>query len=126
VGVQFLLLHDVEAAVLSGKASSALDNSCMQLDVSLTVIGCKNKMDEASVLNLGSLVDVKAIAFCEYDVIDNPAMDLIGFSACLANAHAVVKAKSNTIIVYRWSSGSCTQTCRSCSWVPLWIACFGI
>lgn len=95
VAIQLLRLHGIEVAVLSGKSSLALERRCNDLGINLAMFGCKNKKEGISKLKSKAVVEFSAMAFCGDDVIDIPAMELVGFSACPADAHSLVKTASN-------------------------------
>ena len=105
VAVELLRMHCVELAVLSGKASNALEFRCKQLGIHHAIFGCKNKTRGVEALMKAYSLSSEQVIFCGEDVIDLPAMYAVGFSVVPANAHRLVKQAAGVVIESRGGEG---------------------
>jgi 3-deoxy-D-manno-octulosonate 8-phosphate phosphatase (KDO 8-P phosphatase) len=97
VGVKQLLAAGIEVAIISGRASPAVDRRMAELGVRRVVQGCE---DKATALR-GILADTGIEpAEAAYLGADLPAMRLVALPAAVADAHPEVRAAS------LWTSAS--------------------
>ena len=96
IGIVRAIEKGIHIAIISGSpfpASKVIaENLAKQLGVKHLIMGCSDKA--AAVRHFAYLVDVPVgeMAYLGDDDNDVPAMQIVGISACPANAHVSVKA----------------------------------
>lgn len=83
--------HGAQAAIVTGRESSIVENRARELEIKHVLQGVKNK--KQAVINLLDKLGLesKQVAFIGDDVMDLEAMRICGFRGCPADATAEIK-----------------------------------
>ncbi len=92
VGVKQLLAAGIEVAIISGRASSAVDRRMAELGVTRVVQGCNDKAEALATLLRDTGIGAASAAFLGDDTPDLPALRAVGLPAAVADAHPEVLA----------------------------------
>lgn len=91
MGIVLLKKAGFKIAVMTSEDSPIAAARAKKLGVDSTVLGCHNKTDAVKLLAEEMELEMKEIAFMGDDVNDLHAMNLVGFSACPADAVDAIK-----------------------------------
>jgi 3-deoxy-D-manno-octulosonate 8-phosphate phosphatase (KDO 8-P phosphatase) len=94
VGVKQLLAAGIEIAIISGRASSAVDRRMAELGVGRVMQGIRDKGAALAQLLNETGVEPARVAYLGDDTPDLPAMQVVGLPAAVADAHPEVRAAS--------------------------------
>lgn len=92
VGVKQLLAAGIEVAIISGRASSAVDRRMAELGVTRVVQGCADKAAALAALLRDTGIAPAGTAYLGDDTPDLPALRAVGLPAAVADAHPEVLA----------------------------------
>ncbi|HRP34282.1 MAG TPA: HAD hydrolase family protein [Gammaproteobacteria bacterium] len=92
VGVKQLLAAGIEVAIISGRASSAVDRRMAELGVTRVVQGCADKAEALAALLRDTGIAPADTAYLGDDTPDLPALRAVGLPAAVADAHPEVLA----------------------------------
>jgi 3-deoxy-D-manno-octulosonate 8-phosphate phosphatase (KDO 8-P phosphatase) len=92
VGVKQLLAAGIEVAIISGRASSAVDRRMAELGVQRVVQGCDDKAGALAALLRDTGIAPDRTAYLGDDTPDLPALRSVGLPAAVADAHPEVLA----------------------------------
>jgi YrbI family 3-deoxy-D-manno-octulosonate 8-phosphate phosphatase len=91
MGIVLLKKAGFKIAIMTSEDSPIAAARANKLGVDATILGCHNKTDAVKTLAEEMELELKQIAFMGDDVNDLHAMDLVGFSACPADAVDAIK-----------------------------------
>lgn len=92
VGVKQLLAAGVEVAIISGRASSAVDRRMAELGVTRVMQGCSDKAEALAAVLRDTGIAPVSTAYLGDDTPDLPALRVVGLPAAVADAHPEVLA----------------------------------
>lgn len=92
VGVKQLLAAGVEVAIISGRASSAVDRRMAELGVTRVMQGCADKAEALAAVLRDTGIAPASTAYLGDDTPDLPALGVVGLPAAVADAHPEVLA----------------------------------
>jgi 3-deoxy-D-manno-octulosonate 8-phosphate phosphatase (KDO 8-P phosphatase) len=87
VGVKALLAAGIEVAIISGRASAAVDTRMAELGVRRVVQGCNDKARALEGLLRETKLAPGQVAYLGDDTPDLPAMRLVALPCAVADAH---------------------------------------
>ena len=110
-GVRRLLDSGVEVAVISGRASPAVERRMAELQVRHVVLGCKDKVAAFDDLT-GSLgIEAADCAFVGDDMPDLALLEHVGLSIAVANAVQAVQERCDYITRKPGGFGAVREVC---------------
>lgn len=112
VGVKQLLAAGIEVAIISGRASTAVDRRMAELGVRRVVQGCADKAHALGVLLRETGLESGQTAYLGDDTPDLPAMRLVGLPAAVADAHPDVRAAGVWISTQPGGFGAVREFCE--------------
>jgi 3-deoxy-D-manno-octulosonate 8-phosphate phosphatase (KDO 8-P phosphatase) len=97
MGIELARLNNIKPAIITSESSEIVKSRALKLKIKDVILGSRKK--DISIKELSGKYDVSLneIAFIGDDVNDIPAIEEVGFSACPADAHYLVKEKVNYI-----------------------------
>lgn len=110
-GVRQLLKAGVQAAVISGRNSAAVEKRMAELGVPHVILGCKDKVAAMQDLAASLDIDLRACAFVGDDVPDLALLERVGLSVAVANAVARVREQCDFVTRRRGGSGAVREVC---------------
>jgi 3-deoxy-D-manno-octulosonate 8-phosphate phosphatase (KDO 8-P phosphatase) len=93
-------------ALISGEDSPLVDRFAAKMKIRHVYKGCKDKGQAFRAFSEAAGIPLEAMAFMGDDVNDLPALELAGFAAAPANAHASVKARVDLVTAARGGDGA--------------------
>lgn len=112
VGIKQLLAAGIEVAIISGRASPAVDRRMAELGVSRVVQGCADKAAALEKLLRETGVAAGEVAYLGDDTPDLPAMRLVGLPCAVADAHPEVLAGAAWTTTLPGGGGAVREFCE--------------
>jgi 3-deoxy-D-manno-octulosonate 8-phosphate phosphatase (KDO 8-P phosphatase) len=112
VGVKQLLASGIEVAIISGRASPAVDRRMAELGVARVVQGCEDKAYALGELLRQTGVEPHQAAYLGDDTPDLPAMRIVGLPAAVADAHPDVRAAGVWVSTQPGGCGAVREFCE--------------
>lgn len=112
VGIKQLLAAGIEVAIISGRASTAVDRRMAELGVRRVVQGCDNKAGALADILRDTGVDASQAAYLGDDTPDLPAMRLVGLPGAVADAHPDVRAAVRWVSTQPGGFGAVREFCE--------------
>lgn len=112
VGIKQLLAAGIEVAIISGRASTAVDRRMAELGVRRVVQGCDNKAGALADILRDTGVDASQAAYLGDDTPDLPAMRLVGLPGAVADAHPDVRAAVTWVSTQPGGFGAVREFCE--------------
>lgn len=112
VGIKQLLAAGIEVAIISGRASSAVDRRMAELGVQRVVQGCGDKAEALAALLRDTGVAPARTAYLGDDTPDLPAMRAVGLPAAVADAHPEVLAAATWTATLPGGRGAVREFCE--------------
>jgi YrbI family 3-deoxy-D-manno-octulosonate 8-phosphate phosphatase len=106
MGIVLLKKAGFKIAVMTSEDSPIAAARAKKLGVDSTVLGCHNKTDAVKLLAEEMELELKEIAFMGDDVNDLHAMNLVGFSACPADAVDAIKHVADYVCQSKAGNGA--------------------
>lgn len=91
LGMQLLKKSGVEIAIISSRESPAVNQRMQSLGIEYIYQGQANKLQTLMTLLKQLNLTPEQVAFVGDDLPDLPALQYVGFSICVANAHPFIK-----------------------------------
>jgi 3-deoxy-D-manno-octulosonate 8-phosphate phosphatase (KDO 8-P phosphatase) len=111
VGIKQLLAAGIEVAIISGRASPAVDRRMAELGVTRIVQGCDEKAVALERLLRETGVAAGQTAYLGDDTPDLPAMRLVGLPAAVADAHPDARAAAAWVSSLPGGRGAVREFC---------------
>jgi 3-deoxy-D-manno-octulosonate 8-phosphate phosphatase (KDO 8-P phosphatase) len=111
VGIKQLLAAGIEVAIISGRASPAVDRRMAELGVTRIVQGCDEKAVALERVLLETGVAAGQTAYLGDDTPDLPAMRLVGLPAAVADAHPAARAAAAWVSSLPGGRGAVREFC---------------
>jgi 3-deoxy-D-manno-octulosonate 8-phosphate phosphatase (KDO 8-P phosphatase) len=111
-GIRRLLAAGVEVAIISGRASPAVDRRMAELGVMRVVQGCNDKAAALQRLLADTGIEAGQTAYLGDDLPDRPAMPIAGLPAAVADALAEVRAASLWTSTLPGGHGAAREFCE--------------
>src|SRR5690606_20383302 len=111
VGIKQLLAAGIEVAIISGRASPAVDRRMAELGVRRVVQGCDDKAGALAALLRDTGVAPGQAAYLGDDTPDLPAMRVVGLPAAVADAHPDARAAAAWISAQPGGRGAVREFC---------------
>jgi 3-deoxy-D-manno-octulosonate 8-phosphate phosphatase (KDO 8-P phosphatase) len=112
VGIKQLLAAGIEVAIISGRASPAVDRRMAELGVTRVVQGCDNKAEALSTLLGETGIEARHAAFLGDDVPDLPPMRMVGLPAAVADAHPAARSAAAWVSTLPGGRGAVREFCE--------------
>lgn len=112
VGIKQLLAAGIEVAIISGRASTAVDRRMAELGVHRVVQGCNDKARALAELLSDTGIDGSLAAYLGDDTPDLPAMHLVGLPCAVADAHPDVRAAGDWVSTQPGGFGAVREFCE--------------
>ena len=110
-GLKMLQSAGVEIAIISGRASKAVELRAAELGIGQLMQGAQDKSASLDKLLASLGVQAAACAFMGDDLPDLPPMRRCGFAVAPANAHDAVKAEAHYVTRARGGRGAVREFC---------------
>lgn len=110
-GVRRLLRSGIQAAVISGRHSSAVERRMQELGVEHVFQGVKDKVAVLDALLASLGLEPQQAAFVGDDEPDLPVMARVGLSVAVADAHASVRAAADWTTRAPGGAGAVREVC---------------
>lgn len=111
-GIRRLLAAGVEVAIISGRASPAVDRRMAELGVKRVVQGCDDKAAALHLLLADTGFEAGQTAYLGDDLPDLPAMRIAGLPAAVGDALAEVRAASLWTSTLPGGHGAAREFCE--------------
>jgi 3-deoxy-D-manno-octulosonate 8-phosphate phosphatase (KDO 8-P phosphatase) len=111
VGIKQLLAAGIEVAIISGRASPAVDRRMAELGVTRVVQGCDEKAVALERVLLETGVAAGQTAYLGDDTPDLPAMRVVGLPAAVADAHPAARAAAAWVSSLPGGRGAVREFC---------------
>lgn len=111
-GIKRLLAAGVEVAIISGRASPAVERRMAELGVQRVVQGCDDKATALRGLLADTGIEPVQTAYLGDDTPDLPAMRIAGLPAAVADASAEVRAASLWTSTLPGGRGAAREFCE--------------
>ena len=110
-GIRRLLAAGVEVAVISGRASRAVEHRMQELGVRHVIQGCGDKV--AALRELADSLDIELVdcAFVGDDFPDLPLLATVGLSIAVANAVTAVQERCDHVTRKPGGFGAVREVC---------------
>ncbi|MGH8377685.1 MAG: 3-deoxy-manno-octulosonate-8-phosphatase KdsC [Gammaproteobacteria bacterium] len=110
-GIKLLLKHGIQAAVISGRKSTAVTRRMRELGITHVFQGNDDKRPilEKLLQKLG--LDPQQTACVGDDLADLPLMAATGLSIAVADAHPEVRARAQFVTLARGGEGAVREVC---------------
>lgn len=112
VGVKSLLRAGIEVAIISGRASPAVDRRMAELGVTRVVQGCVDKAAALQRLLVETGIPAELAAYLGDDTPDLPAMQMVSLACAVADAHAETLAASAWVSRHPGGHGAVREFCE--------------
>lgn len=112
VGIKQLLAAGIEVAIISGRASLAVDRRMAELGVKRVVQGCEDKAGALAELLRETGVAAGQAAYLGDDTPDLPAMRIVGLPGAVADAHPDVRAAGLWVSTQPGGCGAVREFCE--------------
>lgn len=112
VGIKQLLAVGIEVAIISGRASPAVDRRMAELGVRHVVQGCDDKAGALTDLLRKTGLEPGQAAYLGDDTPDLPAMQLVGLPGAVADAHPDVRAACVWVSTHPGGFGAVREFCE--------------
>ena len=110
-GLKMLQASGVELAIISGRASKALERRAKDLGIAQLFMGAENKLDTFESLQKSLSLSHPQTAGLGDDVIDLPFLTRCGFAACVPAAPAYVKQHVHYVTGAQGGHGAAREFC---------------
>ena len=110
-GLKMLSESGVELAIISGRASRALERRAQDLRIARLFMGVENKLQTFEALLTSLSLSPAQSAGLGDDVMDLPFLTRCGFAACVPSAPAYVKQHVQYVTVARGGHGAVREFC---------------
>lgn len=111
-GVKAILAAGVQVAILSGRASPAVNQRMKELGVERVIQGCDDKAAAMAALLRETGVAAEQAAFLGDDAPDLPAMRMVGLPAAVADAHPDAKNAAAWVSAQPGGRGAVRDFCE--------------
>lgn len=111
-GLKLLAASGVEAAILSGRSSRALDRRAADLGIHHVLTGVEDKRAGLQDLLGRAGLDAAAAGYMGDDIVDLPAMRRCGFACAPAGAHSLVRKYSHFVARAAGGKGAVREVCE--------------
>lgn len=111
VGIKRLLRAGIEVAIISGRASSAVDRRMAELGVTRVVQGCDDKAEALAQLLRETGIAPEHAAYLGDDAPDLPALRMVGLPGTVADAHPEVRGEAIWISTLPGGGGAVREFC---------------
>jgi 3-deoxy-D-manno-octulosonate 8-phosphate phosphatase (KDO 8-P phosphatase) len=111
-GLKLLAASGVEAAILSGRSSRALDRRAADLGIRHVITGVEDKRAGLQDLLGRAGVDAAAAGYMGDDIVDLPAMRRCAFACAPAGAHLLVRRHSHYVARAQGGKGAVREVCE--------------
>ena len=112
VGIKMLRLIGVPTALISGRKSEVTHRRAQELSIDWHKSGVSNKAEATQELLEESKVAPHKAVFVGDDLIDLPAMEIVGLPVAVANARPQVKRAARAITQQRGGEGAVREVCE--------------
>jgi 3-deoxy-D-manno-octulosonate 8-phosphate phosphatase (KDO 8-P phosphatase) len=112
VGIKQLLAAGIEVAIISGRASLAVDRRMAELGVTRVVQGCEDKAGALEDLLRETGLAPGQAAYLGDDTPDLPAMRMVGLPGAVADAHPDVRAAGVWVSTLPGGFGAVREFCE--------------
>ena len=94
-GIKLAQAYDIKLAIISGRDSNIVQNRCSELEIKYIYQHCHDKAKKIKELSKELKIELCDIAYIGDDILDVPALEIVGLPICPKDAHpsALLKAK---------------------------------
>lgn len=111
-GIKMLMASGVPVGIVTGRSSQVVKRRADDLGISILVQGCRDKRTAVAELLAQYKVPAHEAAFMGDDVIDLPAMELVGLGVAVADAHPLVRARAKLVTQHKGGHGAVRELCE--------------
>lgn len=111
-GIRQLMKAGIEVAVISGRASAAVEQRMRQLEVAHVILDCADKTAALDALTEKLGISAEESVFVGDDIPDLPLLSKVGYSIAVANAVAAVREYCDYTTTARGGDGAVREVCE--------------
>lgn len=111
-GIKALIAAGIEVAIISGRASPAVNQRMAELGVERVVQGREDKLAALQELLRETRLEAAQVAYLGDDTPDVPAMRAVGLAGAVADAHADALAASAWVSTLPGGHGAVREFCE--------------
>ncbi len=111
-GIRQLLKAGIEIAVISGRASGAVEKRMAELEVPHVILGCSDKTAAFDALAESLNITAEEAAFVGDDIPDLPLLSKVGYSFAVANAVSAVREYCDYTTERSGGAGAVREVCE--------------
>lgn len=111
-GIKMLIASGVEVGIITGRSSRVVQRRADDLGITLLIQGCRDKGAAVHSLLADRQLQATQVAFMGDDVIDLPAMQSVGLSVAVADAHPLVRALAQWTTQQPGGYGAVRELCE--------------
>ena len=110
-GIKMLQRNGIQVAIISGRDAPATKYRAEQLGIKHYYGGVSDKISAFNDLLRKTGLSAEVCAYMGDDLPDLPIMRAVGFSACPANAHNLIKQQAHFVSEYQGGNGAVRNLC---------------
>lgn len=111
-GIKMLMATGVPVGIVTGRSSRVVKRRADDLGISILVQGCRDKRAAVVEILAQQRIASHEAAFMGDDVIDLPAMELVGLGVAVADAHPLVQARATHVTQQKGGHGAVREICE--------------
>jgi len=112
LGLRLLMDAGVDVALLSGRESAVVARRARELRIQHVIQGSRDKVSALYALGTQTSVDPAQMAYMGDDLVDLPAMRLVGYATAPANARPEVRAAAAWVAPSHGGRGAVRDLCE--------------
>ncbi len=110
-GIKMLQEHDIKVGIVTGRESNIVTKRAADLGINIVVQGSPDKREAVKAIASEHSINLENIAFMGDDYPDLPAMNTVGLSLSVANAHRAVAARVDWQSKKNGGEGAVREAC---------------
>jgi len=113
MGIRMLGLVGIDVGIITGRRSNALIHRCNNLGIDLVYDGVRDKAEVLKQLAQEQKLQLNKIAYVGDDLPDLSIMAEVGLSVAVANAHPLVRERSDFMTTANGGDGAVRELCEA-------------
>ena len=111
-GIRQLLKSGIAVAVISGRASTAVEKRMSELGVEHVILSCRDKLAAFDALAATLKISADEAAYVGDDIPDLPLLSKVGFSFAVSNAVSAVREYCDHTTKAQGGQGAVREVCE--------------
>ena len=113
LGIRLLMDAGIQVGIITGRSSGALKHRCRNLNISILHDGTIEKAGAIEEISRKTGIAKENMGFVGDDLLDGPAMKLVGTSFAVANACREIKECADWVTNAHGGQGAVREVCES-------------